>query len=129
MLSLTRRIAMQRNRVHYFRWTPRTARITFTYVFVVPVIFGLMAYRSDVSEPPYGSEEAETKCFRVCGIYERSERAIRSTRSERGIATKPDDLYILRPQEKNTTVASPSTTDHIGSRHFTVSRFAKFGVE
>ncbi|KEY67338.1 hypothetical protein S40285_00494 [Stachybotrys chlorohalonatus IBT 40285] len=39
--------AMQRNRVHYFRWTPRTARITFTYVFVVPVIFGLMAYRSD----------------------------------------------------------------------------------
>lgn len=40
---------MQKTRHHFFRWTPRTARITFMYVVVVPAIFGYVAYKTDVS--------------------------------------------------------------------------------
>lgn len=40
---------MQTNRVKYFRWTPRTARITFMYVVFVPALFGIVAYQTDVS--------------------------------------------------------------------------------
>ncbi|KAI1326077.1 NADH:ubiquinone oxidoreductase 6.6kD subunit [Xylariaceae sp. FL0255] len=39
--------AMQTNRHKYFRWTPRTARITFTYVVVVPALLGILAYKTD----------------------------------------------------------------------------------
>ncbi|OAQ62330.1 hypothetical protein VFPPC_14146 [Pochonia chlamydosporia 170] len=39
--------AMQKTRHHFFRWTPRTARITFMYVVVVPAIFGYVAYKTD----------------------------------------------------------------------------------
>ncbi|EFY89888.1 hypothetical protein J3458_020353 [Metarhizium acridum] len=39
--------AMQKARHHFFRWTPRTARITFMYVVVVPAIFGYVAYKTD----------------------------------------------------------------------------------
>jgi hypothetical protein len=42
---------MQTNRYKYFRWTPRTARIAFTWVFVVPAIVGYMSYKTDVSIP------------------------------------------------------------------------------
>ncbi|CAK7225123.1 hypothetical protein SEUCBS140593_005797 [Sporothrix eucalyptigena] len=38
---------MTTNRYKYFRWTPRTARITFMYVAVVPAIFGIMAYSTE----------------------------------------------------------------------------------
>ncbi|KAH8668312.1 hypothetical protein BX600DRAFT_548679 [Xylariales sp. PMI_506] len=38
---------MQTNRAKYFRWTPRTARITFMYVVFVPAIVGLIAYKTD----------------------------------------------------------------------------------
>ncbi|KAG8412013.1 hypothetical protein J3459_016094 [Metarhizium acridum] len=38
---------MQKARHHFFRWTPRTARITFMYVVVVPAIFGYVAYKTD----------------------------------------------------------------------------------
>ncbi|CEJ82737.1 Putative NADH:ubiquinone oxidoreductase 6.6kD subunit [[Torrubiella] hemipterigena] len=38
---------MQRTRHQYFRWTPRTARITFMYVCVVPAIMGYIAYKTD----------------------------------------------------------------------------------
>ncbi|KAI0123867.1 hypothetical protein BJ170DRAFT_99077 [Xylariales sp. AK1849] len=38
---------MQTNRMRHFRWTPRTARITFMYVAVVPTIFGIVAYQTD----------------------------------------------------------------------------------
>ncbi|KAI2626717.1 NADH:ubiquinone oxidoreductase 6.6kD subunit [Hypoxylon sp. NC1633] len=38
---------MTTNRHKYFRWTPRTARITFMYAVVVPVIFGIVAYKTD----------------------------------------------------------------------------------
>ncbi|KAH7041314.1 NADH:ubiquinone oxidoreductase 6.6kD subunit [Microdochium trichocladiopsis] len=39
--------AMQSNRFRYFRWTPRTAWITFAYVVAVPSIVGVIAYRTD----------------------------------------------------------------------------------
>lgn len=41
--------AMAKNRHHYFRFTPRTARITFLYVAVIPAIVGYVAYQTDVS--------------------------------------------------------------------------------
>ena len=36
-------------RHEYFRWTPRTAWLTFTYVVAVPAAFLYMAYSTDVS--------------------------------------------------------------------------------
>ncbi|KAF5634552.1 nadh:ubiquinone oxidoreductase subunit [Fusarium sp. NRRL 52700] len=41
--------AMMKTRHHYFRWTPRTARLTFIYVAVVPSIMGYIAYKTDVT--------------------------------------------------------------------------------
>lgn len=38
---------MTANRHNYFRWTPRTARITFMYAVVVPVIIGVIGYKTD----------------------------------------------------------------------------------
>ncbi|KAK3375066.1 hypothetical protein B0H63DRAFT_526351 [Podospora didyma] len=38
---------MNTNRYRYFRWTPRTAWISFVYIAVVPTIFGVMAYATD----------------------------------------------------------------------------------
>ncbi|KIH93094.1 NADH:ubiquinone oxidoreductase 6.6kD subunit [Sporothrix brasiliensis 5110] len=38
---------MTTNRYKYFRWTKRTARITFTYVVFVPALFGILAYSTD----------------------------------------------------------------------------------
>lgn len=40
---------MTTNRYKYFRWTPRTARITFVWVVVVPSLIGYAAYKTDVS--------------------------------------------------------------------------------
>ncbi|KAI2638272.1 hypothetical protein GGS21DRAFT_465026 [Xylaria nigripes] len=39
--------SMSANRVKYFRWTPRTASITFVYFVVVPSIIGVIAYQTD----------------------------------------------------------------------------------
>ncbi|KAF4120316.1 hypothetical protein GMORB2_3117 [Geosmithia morbida] len=39
--------AMSKNRHHYFRFTPRTARITFIYVAVIPALLGVVAYQTD----------------------------------------------------------------------------------
>lgn len=36
-------------RHEYFRWTPRTARITITYVVLIPSIFMYMAFHYEVS--------------------------------------------------------------------------------
>lgn len=67
---------MQKNRHQYFRWTPRTAKITIMYVAVVPIIFGYVAYKTDVSRltSPWGRETA-THQNRDCLICGRSERA------------------------------------------------------
>lgn len=50
MLTPTLRgfIDMTANRHKYFRWTPRTAWITFVYAAVVPGIIGVIAYKTDV---------------------------------------------------------------------------------
>lgn len=42
---------MTMNRARFFRWTPRTARITFIYVVVVPMFFGVLGYKYDVRTP------------------------------------------------------------------------------
>lgn len=41
--------AMQKSRHRHFRFTPRTARISFIYIAVIPAIFGYVAYKTDVS--------------------------------------------------------------------------------
>jgi hypothetical protein len=41
-------VDMHANRHKYFRWTPRTAGITFAYVVVFPAIVGYLAYTTDV---------------------------------------------------------------------------------
>ncbi|KAJ9132321.1 hypothetical protein NKR19_g9348 [Coniochaeta hoffmannii] len=38
---------MNSNRYKYFRWTPRTARITFIWVVAVPAMVGYAAYKTD----------------------------------------------------------------------------------
>ncbi|KAI0180826.1 NADH:ubiquinone oxidoreductase 6.6kD subunit [Hypoxylon sp. FL1284] len=38
---------MTTNRHKYFRWTARTGRITFMYAVFVPVLFGILAYKTD----------------------------------------------------------------------------------
>ena len=40
---------MSANRWKYFRWTPRTAWITFVYVAVVPSAVGYLGFMTDVS--------------------------------------------------------------------------------
>ena len=40
---------MNANRWKYFRWTPRTAWITFVYVAVVPSVLGYVGYVTEVS--------------------------------------------------------------------------------
>ncbi|KAG8161598.1 hypothetical protein KVR01_008585 [Diaporthe batatas] len=38
---------MSSSRYQYFRWTRRTALITFNYVILVPAIIGVAAYATD----------------------------------------------------------------------------------
>ena len=38
-----------KNRHKYFRWTPRTAWITFAYIVAVPAAFGYVGFMTDVS--------------------------------------------------------------------------------
>jgi hypothetical protein len=40
---------MMKVRHKFFRWTPRTAKITIIYVAVIPSIMGYIAYKTDVS--------------------------------------------------------------------------------
>ena len=42
---------MSANRWKYFRWTPRTAWITFVYVVAVPSVIGYAGYVTDVRLP------------------------------------------------------------------------------
>ena len=39
---------MSTQRHKFFRWTPRTAGITFAYAIAVPFIIGVIAYQTDV---------------------------------------------------------------------------------
>ncbi|MCJ1428065.1 hypothetical protein MMC29_005972, partial [Sticta canariensis] len=45
--SLVKYHELNVHRHKHFRWTGRTAWITFTYVVVVPTIVGFMAYKTD----------------------------------------------------------------------------------
>ncbi|KAL2164442.1 hypothetical protein VTH06DRAFT_3658 [Thermothelomyces fergusii] len=45
--ALVRVGSMTQNRYKYFRWTKRTARITFVYAVVIPTIIGYLAYKND----------------------------------------------------------------------------------
>ncbi|SPQ22491.1 96272484-1e1c-4859-82af-987945679643 [Thermothielavioides terrestris] len=45
--ALVRLGNMIQNRYKYFRWTRRTAGITFMYVVVVPGIIGYLGYKTD----------------------------------------------------------------------------------
>ncbi|RPB28647.1 hypothetical protein L211DRAFT_833628 [Terfezia boudieri ATCC MYA-4762] len=38
---------MHMNRYKYFRWTPRTVKLTFWYVFAVPTALGYLAYKTE----------------------------------------------------------------------------------
>lgn len=49
---------MMVERYRFFRWTPRTAWISFAYVIAVPALFGYMGYVTDVSLSSYGVEGA-----------------------------------------------------------------------
>ncbi|GKT88445.1 hypothetical protein Ct61P_06295 [Colletotrichum tofieldiae] len=42
---------MQSNRHIFFRWTPRTARVTFMYAVFVPFVVGYIGYKTDVRRP------------------------------------------------------------------------------
>ena len=42
---------MNANRWKYFRWTPRTAWITFVYAVAVPSVIGYVGYVTDVRCP------------------------------------------------------------------------------
>ncbi|KAH6603469.1 nadh:ubiquinone oxidoreductase subunit [Trichoderma cornu-damae] len=52
--------AMQKNRHRYFRFTPRTARISFLYIAVVPAIFGYVAYKTDGLYELRGKRKGDT---------------------------------------------------------------------
>ena len=41
-------------RHEYFRWTPRTAWLTFTYVVAVPAVALYYGWTTDVSIPEFG---------------------------------------------------------------------------
>lgn len=45
--ALVKYANMYVNRHKYFRWTPRTAWLTFAYVVAIPSVFGYMAYTTD----------------------------------------------------------------------------------
>ena len=62
-------------RHEYFRWTPRTAWLTFTYVFAIPSLFGYMAWTTEVCCPRMSnggknlSGWGADACGRVQGKY------------------------------------------------------------
>ncbi|KJZ68538.1 hypothetical protein HIM_12066 [Hirsutella minnesotensis 3608] len=62
--ALLKLAAMQKTRYYYFRWTPRTAKITFMYLGVVPALVGYVAYATDGLWDLRGKRKGDT-------VYER----------------------------------------------------------
>lgn len=58
---------MTSNRHIYFRWTPRTARITFMYAIVVPALVGFIGYKSDVSQDELLNSSRRLKIYQFRG--------------------------------------------------------------
>ncbi|OXV10506.1 hypothetical protein Egran_01730 [Elaphomyces granulatus] len=48
------------NRYKYFRWTPRTAWVTFVYVALVPSIIGYIGYKYDGKFDLRGKRRGDT---------------------------------------------------------------------
>ncbi|KAI5290187.1 hypothetical protein KEM54_002247 [Ascosphaera aggregata] len=48
------------NRVKYFKWTPRTAWITFVYAAVIPGALGFVAYKMDGKYEFRGKRRGDT---------------------------------------------------------------------
>lgn len=46
-------LLMNKNRWKYFRWTPRTAFITFMYAGFIPFCMGYVFWKTDVSRGPF----------------------------------------------------------------------------
>ncbi|KAL7267772.1 hypothetical protein RUND412_009630 [Rhizina undulata] len=45
--ALQKYAKLNTNRYRFFRWNPRTAKLTFWYVFLVPSFIGSLAYWSE----------------------------------------------------------------------------------
>ncbi|KAL2357017.1 hypothetical protein BJ546DRAFT_424476 [Cryomyces antarcticus] len=58
--ALVRYANLDTNRAKYFRWTGRTARITFAYVVLVPSMFGYLAYTTDGKYDMRGKRRGDT---------------------------------------------------------------------
>lgn len=50
-------VDMSANRWKYFRWTPRTAWLSFVYMVAVPAAIGYVGWVSDVSLSGFGGRE------------------------------------------------------------------------
>lgn len=50
---------MQSNRYKYFRWTPRTVRLSVLYVIVIPGLFAYTAIQTDVGAIPWTGSTIE----------------------------------------------------------------------
>lgn len=55
-------------RHQFFRWTPRTTWLTFTYVIAVPAAFLYMGFKTEVSCPRDMEVDSEMAC--ECGIWD-----------------------------------------------------------
>ncbi|KAL2220524.1 hypothetical protein M432DRAFT_637057 [Thermoascus aurantiacus ATCC 26904] len=58
--ALQKYYELNQNRYKYFRWTPRTAWITFVYAAVVPGILGYIAYKTDGKYDMRGKRRGDT---------------------------------------------------------------------
>ena len=67
---------MSANRWKYFRWTPRTAWITFAYVVAVPAIFGYVGFVTDVSYRPSIVEDVGWDMISFGNRYARKPREL-----------------------------------------------------
>ena len=52
---MLRYYGMTMNRSRYFRWTPKTVKITIMFVAVIPTFFGVLGYKYDVRRDPWKS--------------------------------------------------------------------------
>lgn len=84
---------MSSNRYQYFRWTRRTALISFNYVILVPAIIGVAAYATDVRPGRPASDRHPPKLVDIEGwligdIYRASGTSGRSGRETCLLSTR-----------------------------------------
>lgn len=72
---------MTTNRHKYFRWTRRTAWLTFAYVVLVPGILGTAGYMTDVSEGRgHGLQDGRKEVLRRGLTFEQGKWEMRGKR-------------------------------------------------